>query len=86
LFSLPSKNKLVEYKREEVGVAFFAYSTHLKEILTTFPWLERFQLAKEAFDGWAGRVQEFLDSEVDLTGEEAERADKAYRPYGRPPQ
>ena len=53
-----------------------------KQILITFPWLERFQLAKEAFDGWAGRVREFLDSEVELTGGDAEHAGKAYRPYG----
>jgi len=63
-------------------VLFYLYIPPvLKQILITFSQLERFQLVKEAFDGWAGRVREFLDSEVGLTGEDAERADKAYRSY-----
>lgn len=47
-----------------------------------FSRLERFSEAKRAFDQWAGRVREFLDAEHELTGEDAERALKSYRPYG----
>jgi hypothetical protein len=47
-----------------------------------FSRLERYNEAKIALDQWAGRVREFLDSEHELTGEDAERADKAYQPYG----
>jgi hypothetical protein len=36
----------------------------------------------EAFDEWASRVREFLDSAHELSGKDAERADKAYQPYG----
>ena len=43
--------------------------------------LKKFAAAKEAFHEWAARVREFLDSAHELTGEDAERADKAYRPY-----
>ena len=39
-----------------------------------FSRIERFNEAKMAFDQWAGRVREFLDSEHELTGEDAERA------------
>ena len=46
-----------------------------------FSRLERFNQAKEAFDEWAERVRAFLDAEHELTGEDAERADKAYSPY-----
>jgi hypothetical protein len=48
---------------------------------TRFSRTERFRLAKEAFDGWAGRIREFMDSAVELSGEDAELADKAYQPY-----
>jgi hypothetical protein len=47
-----------------------------------FSRLERFAAAREAFDEWASRVREFLDSAHELTGADAERADKAYKPYG----
>jgi hypothetical protein len=47
-----------------------------------FSRVERFAAAREAFDQWAGRVREFLDSAHTLTGQDAERADKAYKPYG----
>jgi len=47
-----------------------------------FSRIERYNEAKMALDQWAGRVREFLDSEHELTGEDAERADKVYRPYG----
>jgi len=46
---------------------------------------ERFAAAKEAFDEWASRVREFLDGAHELTGADAERADKAYKPYGAVP-
>ena len=48
-----------------------------------FSRLERFNEAKEAFDGWAERVRDFLDAEHQLTGEDAERASQSYRPYGQ---
>jgi hypothetical protein len=46
-----------------------------------FSRVERFAAARDAFDQWAGRVREFLDSSHTLTGADAERADKAYKPY-----
>jgi hypothetical protein len=48
---------------------------------THFSRLERFRLAKEAFDGWAERLREFMDSSVELTGQDAELADTTYQPY-----
>lgn len=42
---------------------------------------ERFVEATAAFDQWAGRLRQFLDSAHELTGEDAKRADAAYRPY-----
>jgi hypothetical protein len=48
-----------------------------------FSRLDRFNEAKTAFDQWAARVREFLDSEHELTGEDAERAERSYQPYGR---
>jgi hypothetical protein len=47
-----------------------------------FSRMEKFAAAKEAFDEWASRVREFLDSAHELTGEDADRADKSYQPYG----
>jgi hypothetical protein len=47
-----------------------------------FSRMERFNEAKMALNQWAGRVREFLDAEHELTGEDAERALKSYRPYG----
>jgi Protein of unknown function (DUF3313) len=47
-----------------------------------FSRMQKFAAAKEAFDEWASRVRQFLDSEHELTGEDAARADKAYQPYG----
>jgi hypothetical protein len=44
---------------------------------------ERFKEAKVSFDKWAQRVRFFLDSEHELTGADAERADKEYKPYGQ---
>ena len=50
-----------------------------------FPRSERFAAAREAFDEWASRVRQFLDSAHQLSGADAERADKAYQPYGAEP-
>jgi hypothetical protein len=50
-----------------------------------FSRMEKFAAAKEAFDEWASRVREFLDSAHELTGEDADRADKSYQPYGAEP-
>lgn len=43
---------------------------------------EKYAAAREAFDGWAHRVRDFLDSAHELTGDDAKRADQSYRPYG----
>ena len=43
--------------------------------------VERYHAAMAAFDEWANRIQEFLDREHEITGEDADRADKAYVPY-----
>jgi hypothetical protein len=45
---------------------------------------EKLAAAKEAFDGWAARLRDFLDSAQELSKEDAERADASYRPYGEP--
>lgn len=47
-----------------------------------FSRVEKFAAAREAFDEWASRVRQFLDSSMQLTGEDADRADKSYQPYG----
>jgi hypothetical protein len=47
-----------------------------------FSRLDRFNEARTAFDQWATRVREFLDSEHELTGEDADRAQQSYQPYG----
>jgi len=47
-----------------------------------FSRVEKFAAAREAFDEWASRVRQFLDSSMQLTGEDAERADRSYQPYG----
>jgi Protein of unknown function (DUF3313) len=43
---------------------------------------EKYAAAREAFDGWASRVRQFLDSAHELSPEDAKRADQSYRPYG----
>jgi hypothetical protein len=48
-----------------------------------FSRVARYNQARDAMDQWAHRVREFLDSEHELTGEDAERADRSYRPYGQ---
>ncbi len=50
-----------------------------------FTRVERFAAARQAFDRWASRVREFLDSAHELTGKDAEQADKAYKPYSGAP-
>ncbi len=47
-----------------------------------FSRLAKFAAARDAFDEWASRVRQFLDTSMQLSGEDAERADKAYQPYG----
>ena len=47
-----------------------------------FSRVQKFAAAREAFDEWASRVRTFLDSEHELKGEDAQRADKSYQPYG----
>jgi len=47
-----------------------------------FSRVERFNEARRAFDQWAERVREFLDSEHELTGEDAERTQRSYHPFG----
>jgi len=47
-----------------------------------FSRVQKFAAAREAFDEWASRVRAFLDSEHELKGEDAKRADSSYRPYG----
>jgi hypothetical protein len=50
---------------------------------THFSRMERFDAAQEAFDAWAEGLREFLDSKHELSGEDAQRADQAYSPYGQ---
>ena len=45
---------------------------------------EKYAAAREAFDGWAHRVRQFLDSAQELSPEDAQRADQSYHPYGEP--
>ena len=48
---------------------------------THFERMEEFDNARAAFDTWAESLREFLDVKHELTGEDAERADRSYRPY-----
>lgn len=41
----------------------------------------RFAEARQAFDGWAKRLRQFLDAEHELKGDHAKRADESYHPY-----
>ena len=45
----------------------------------------QFAAAKDAFDGWAARLREFLDSAHELSPEQMQRAEESYRPYSDPP-
>jgi hypothetical protein len=42
---------------------------------------EKWAAAREAFDGWAYRVRDFLDTSTEFSAQDAERADKSYQPY-----
>jgi len=46
---------------------------------------EEWAAAREAFDGWAARVRQFLDASHERSPEDAERAVRSYRPYGSEP-
>lgn len=41
----------------------------------------RWEAAREAFDGWALRVRNFLNAANELSAEDRERADRSYQPY-----
>jgi hypothetical protein len=45
---------------------------------------QKYAAAREAFDGWAHRVREFLDTAHELSADDAKRADQSYHPYGEP--
>jgi hypothetical protein len=47
---------------------------------------EKLAAAKEAFDGWAARLREFLDSAHELSPADVKRADESYQPYGTAPK
>lgn len=47
---------------------------------------EKSAAAKEAFDGWAARLSDFLDSAHELSKEDIDRADASYHPYSEPPK
>jgi Protein of unknown function (DUF3313) len=47
-----------------------------------FSRVQKFAAAREAFDEWASRVRIFLDSEHELKGEDIQKADRSYQPYG----
>lgn len=49
-----------------------------------FSRYEKFMAARQAFDGWADRIREFLDSAHELSGDDAARAVKSYQPYAQP--
>ena len=48
----------------------------------TFSREEKFEAARQAFDGWAARLRAFLDSANELSPEDAAKADAHYHPYG----
>jgi len=47
---------------------------------------EKSEAAREAFDGWAQRLRDFLDSAQEKSAPDMERADESYRPYGHAPK
>lgn len=51
-----------------------------------FPRDQKLEAAKDAFDGWAARLRDFLDSAQELSTDDAKRADAGYRPYGDAPR
>lgn len=52
----------------------------------TFSREEKFAQAKEALDGWASRLRDFLDSAHELSPADEQRADASYHPYGEAPK
>ena len=46
---------------------------------------EKWAAAREAFDGWAARVRNFLNAENELSAEDVARADLSYQPYSPAP-
>ncbi|HVO96943.1 MAG TPA: DUF3313 domain-containing protein [Bryobacteraceae bacterium] len=52
----------------------------------TFSRDEKFAAAKEAFDGWAHRLRDFLDSAEEPSAADARREDESYLPYGPAPK
>ena len=46
---------------------------------------EKWESAREAFDGWAERVKNFLNASIEMSAEDADRADKSYVPYSAEP-
>ena len=52
----------------------------------TFSRDEKFAAAKEAFDGWAQRMRDFLDAAHERSEGDLRRADESYRPYGATPK
>jgi hypothetical protein len=42
---------------------------------------QKWAAAREAFDGWAHRVHDFLDASSELSPADADRADKSYQSY-----
>jgi hypothetical protein len=46
---------------------------------------EKWAAAREAFDGWAARVRNFLNVENEIPAEEADRVDQSYQPYSVAP-
>lgn len=48
---------------------------------TTFSREEKFEAAREAFDGWAARLREFLDSAHERTQEDISRIENTNFPY-----
>jgi len=45
---------------------------------------DKYDAARDAFEGWAIRLRDFLDSAMELSPTDAQRADESYQPYGRP--
>jgi len=52
----------------------------------TFSREEKYAAAKEALDGWASRLRDFLDSAHERAQKDEQRADASYQPYGDVPQ
>jgi hypothetical protein len=48
---------------------------------TTFSREEKFRAATQAFDGWAARLRQFLDSADELSKEDVERVESTNFPY-----